>query len=514
MPCKRPILSENISREISPASETMSQIESQIEKAASAVLRSIRLNGIEANPYQPRKTFDENELKELADSIREHGVLQPIVVRELAPQGVQQIPVYQLAAGERRVRAALIAGLSEIPALVRSLDEVTMLEFAIIENEQRSNVNPIESARSYARLVELGRKQSEIGARIGKSQPLVANALRLLELPDDVQKLIIEGTLSRSHGTTLCRYAKYPKFVSFYAAHIIERKLSSKEIEKGIKLDWSAKNAAENKGLMASCAGTLSENDVAHAAHPDAFFVNERGWFDCLDVALYKRLDAERTARINEEAAARAASVKAAASSGETGGKGGVPLLSSLKYNEYSNLEESYNQCGLCTKECPCRGQAINGASHKVEICLDPERLRTLKSQETREQKKILRVAVAEKSNRVIVESAKIDDRLAVIAVCRAISAVGAKTVSAVVASLKLDFDAKKFFSHDAKTPQRLKMLHELGRDNLLRLAALSVLQCDLSREVDGYADKFADWYLAAPGNDPSNDKDFKFPVL
>jgi ParB family chromosome partitioning protein len=158
-------------------------------------LHRIPLDQIAPNPSQPRKAFDDADLRALADSLREHGVLQPILVRPL-PAGR-----YELVAGERRWRAARLAGLERIPAVVRSAAENERLELAMIENMAREDLNPVESARACAALVdEFGLTKEEVGRRVGKSRVAISNLVRLLELPDEVLAMLESGTLSEGHG--------------------------------------------------------------------------------------------------------------------------------------------------------------------------------------------------------------------------------------------------------------------------------------------------------------------------
>ncbi|MCC6564067.1 ParB/RepB/Spo0J family partition protein [Candidatus Uhrbacteria bacterium] len=158
----------------------------------------IPIASIERNPHQPRVHFDHAELEDLISSIREHGVLQPIIVTP-KPDGT-----YQLIAGERRLRASTIAGLKSIPALVREATELQKLELAIIENVQRADLNAIEEARAYLRLAdEFSMTQEDIARKIGKSRPQVANIIRLLQLPDEIQQALVEGKISSSNARTL-----------------------------------------------------------------------------------------------------------------------------------------------------------------------------------------------------------------------------------------------------------------------------------------------------------------------
>jgi ParB family chromosome partitioning protein len=160
--------------------------------------RGIPIDLVQRNPSQPRRHFDESELSDLSNSIRTHGVLQPILVRPL-PDGK-----YEIVAGERRWRAAQRAGLHNIPAVVRELNEVEVLEIAIVENVQRTDLNPIEEAQGFQALIDrFGRTQEEIAEAVGKSRPHIANMLRLLKLPDDLQEMVRDGRLSSGHARAI-----------------------------------------------------------------------------------------------------------------------------------------------------------------------------------------------------------------------------------------------------------------------------------------------------------------------
>lgn len=160
----------------------------------------LSINEIQRNEDQPRKTFDEGALQELSDSITQHGVLQPLLVRPL-PQGG-----YQLVAGERRWRASRMAGLKEVPVVIRELSDVETMEIAIIENLQREDLNPIEEAEGLQALIDrCGFTQEEVAVSVGKSRPAIANALRLLKLPQEVRDMTRDGQISAgSRKGTAC----------------------------------------------------------------------------------------------------------------------------------------------------------------------------------------------------------------------------------------------------------------------------------------------------------------------
>lgn len=157
----------------------------------------IALELIRPNPYQPRKTFEEERLNDLASSIQQHGILQPIVLR-------QTVQGYYIVVGERRFRASKLAGLTEMPAIIKELSDEDMMELAIIENLQREDLNAIEEAESYKKMMtDLNITQQEVARRLGKSRPYIANMLRLLQLPKNVAQMVQQGALSSAHGRTL-----------------------------------------------------------------------------------------------------------------------------------------------------------------------------------------------------------------------------------------------------------------------------------------------------------------------
>ncbi|MEA4966138.1 MAG: ParB/RepB/Spo0J family partition protein [Oscillospiraceae bacterium] len=166
------------------------------ETTAKAHTLSIQM--VEPNPLQPRKAFDEDELQQLADSITEHGIIQPLAVRAM------DNGFYQIIAGERRWRAARLAGLQEVPVLILDADDRAVMELALIENLQRQDLNPLEEAGGYRTLMEeFGLTQEETAARVGKSRPAVTNSLRLLSLPPDLQAKLAAGSLSPGHARAI-----------------------------------------------------------------------------------------------------------------------------------------------------------------------------------------------------------------------------------------------------------------------------------------------------------------------
>lgn len=200
------------------------------DKASAAV--SVRLSDIEPRSDQPRKTFEREALEMLADSIAQLGVLQPIVVRESALlQGT-----YEILAGERRWRAAKMAGLSEIPAVILDGDELKAAQVAIVENVQREDLNPIEEALAYDTLIEkFGLTQEQVAKQVGKNRSTVANLLRLLDLPKEVLELVRRGDLSAGHARALLGLKNQEQMAAL-AQKIIEKDQSVRDVERTIRL--------------------------------------------------------------------------------------------------------------------------------------------------------------------------------------------------------------------------------------------------------------------------------------
>ncbi|GAB4361344.1 MAG: ParB/RepB/Spo0J family partition protein [Oricola sp.] len=192
---------------------------------AAASDRILPIEFVVRNPNNPRREFSDAELDDLAASVREHGIIQPVVVREQA----QRPGTYELIAGERRWRAAQRAGLAEIPVIIRNVDDKVALELAIIENVQRADLNPIEEAAGYQKLIDdYNYTQADLGDVIGKSRSHVANTLRLLKLPETVRSMVSHGELSAGHARTLVTAAD-PEAL---ARRIVEEGLSVRQAEK------------------------------------------------------------------------------------------------------------------------------------------------------------------------------------------------------------------------------------------------------------------------------------------
>ena len=216
---------ENVSR------ETLEEEKENIQRDRTERRRretTLRVSQIEPNRSQPRKTFDEDALEELADSIRQYGLIQPIMVQK-------REGYYEIIAGERRWRACMKAGLKEVPVIIREYDDQKIMELSLLENLQREDLNPMEEARAYKRLMEeFGLTQEEIAGRVSKSRPVIANALRLLKLDERVQAMVEQGEISMGHARALASVL-IPEEQYLIALKIMEEHLTVRDTEKIIK---------------------------------------------------------------------------------------------------------------------------------------------------------------------------------------------------------------------------------------------------------------------------------------
>ena len=212
-----------------------------IKKQDAEATKTLRISELEPRKDQPRRNFDENALNQLAQSIKSNGVLQPILVTK-QPHGF-----YSIVAGERRYRASKIAGLTEVPVIIIEGDEKKIAEIALIENLQREDLNPIEEAAAYHSLMkEHNMTQEELSQRVGKSRSAIANSTRLLDLPEDVLSLVIDGSLSAGHARTLLGLTKKEDMLKTAQA-IISRELSVRATEAFVKTLNSAAAKAEKE---------------------------------------------------------------------------------------------------------------------------------------------------------------------------------------------------------------------------------------------------------------------------
>ena len=202
-------------------------LENDAESSENTV--TLKISDIEPNRSQPRHEFNEESLRELSDSIANHGVLQPLLVRPLPEGG------YQLVAGERRWRASRMAGLFEVPVIIRELSDAETMQISMIENLQRENLNPVEEAQGYQVLMEeYGFTQEEVARSVGKSRPVVANALRMLKLPKEIQEMVSSGEITSGHARALLGIEDSEEQIRL-AQQIVKNDLTVRDIERAAK---------------------------------------------------------------------------------------------------------------------------------------------------------------------------------------------------------------------------------------------------------------------------------------
>ena len=196
-----------------------------VEETPKEEIVDIKIDELRSNPYQPRKVFDQDALQELADSIKQHGVFQPIIVKK-------SVHGYEIIAGERRVKASKIAGLDTVPAIVREFDDTEMMEIALLENLQREDLNPFEEANAYVKIMQAKNlTHEELAKVLGKSQSYITNTIGLLRLPENIRELVINGKLSMTHARILSKMSDY-NTINLLADRIVKENLSVRDLEE------------------------------------------------------------------------------------------------------------------------------------------------------------------------------------------------------------------------------------------------------------------------------------------
>jgi ParB family chromosome partitioning protein len=255
------------------------------ELPAKSLVTRLAIESIVRDQKQPRRLFDEERLKELSESIKTQGVIQPILVRKDGSG-------YRIIAGERRWRAAQLAGLKEIPALVREVTEGEAFELALVENLQRMDLNPIEEAEGYKRLVEeFQLTQEQVSQRVGKDRSSVANALRLLGLPDEVKAMVADGTLNMGHARALLGVPRIPEMTEL-ATRVAQQKLSVRETERLVKQKKDAK--AETKQTRAQSAQVKSIVEELQRALGTKVRLQDKGGKGTVEIDFFSYEDLDR----------------------------------------------------------------------------------------------------------------------------------------------------------------------------------------------------------------------------
>jgi ParB family transcriptional regulator, chromosome partitioning protein len=258
-----------------------------------AGLQSLKIASIRNNPYQPRKRFAPNDLQELQDSIKTNGLLQPITVRKAASGDG-----YELIAGERRLRASTNLGWKEIPAIIRDVDDKALLTYALIENLQRADLDPIEEAEGYQQLVhEFGLTQQEVAEMVGKDRTTVANSLRVLNLPPAVRDMLREGKLTLGHAKALLGLDKPEKMIAL-AKEIIARGLTVRDVERRLRATSPSKRTSAHKlstlGSSTSAQLKATEASLRKRLQTDVELIRKDGGAGSISIRFYSDDDLER----------------------------------------------------------------------------------------------------------------------------------------------------------------------------------------------------------------------------
>lgn len=361
-----------------------------LDSARNSLVRELPLEQIEPSDFNPRTQFHLAGLQELAESIKRFGLIEPIVVRtqRSLADGSPLDDAFEIIAGERRYRAAMLAGVDTIPAMIRDVDDVTALRMAITENLERRDLDPIEEARGYQLLAErAGMKQKAIAEAVNRSQPAVANALRLLELPEDVQERIRNGELSRAHGVALASLKDFPAFVSTLATIAVEERRTSKDLEKPFESIGGYKLEPTGLVRMINTYNAPFDISVCQTCPFNAYRSGPEWQHSkwCLKPEHFDELVA---AAQSEQQAQMEAKLTAAGTDPDA-----VLKLSELTYDQYERISEYSSPPAGCSDDCPCRTAAQDASGRLVAICTDPARMRKLKTAESRATKAAKRAA-------------------------------------------------------------------------------------------------------------------------
>ena len=261
-----------------------------VEEAKPNEIVEIKISEIRSNPYQPRKIFDEEALNELASSIKEHGIVQPIIVKK-SRKG------YELVAGERRTKAAKIAGLETVPAIVKDFDDEQMMEIALIENIQRENLNPIEEAMAYDSILRSSNiTQDELAKKFGKSRSYITNSLGLLRLPDDTKKYVEDNKLSMSHARALSKLDDNEQ-INRLANKIVNENLNVRAIEnitRDIHEQEIKKEKDENTLFEFKQYDTLNTNHIYEDAMREKFGIKVKITGKKIEIPYSSQLELQR----------------------------------------------------------------------------------------------------------------------------------------------------------------------------------------------------------------------------
>jgi ParB/RepB/Spo0J family partition protein len=477
----------------------------------------VPLDRIRPSPLNPRKVFDQEALQELADSIAAQGILEPLVTRYVVTSG-QAGGEYEILAGERRWRAAKLAGLAEAPVIVR-YDVVTdeqAVRLMLVENLQRSDLNPIEEALAFKALHDIGGlTQAEIAKAVNRSQPAVANAMRVLDLPEDVRQRIRAGELTRGHGVALARYKAFPALSSALAAAAVEHKFTVKELERpAVLVEWRIRDALREHVVSVASWMVGFDTTICQSCPFDAY-VPEGPTTEghphqplCLKPAHAKELTAAATKARNAEVQRAVAATKA--------GGTAVLKIDRMAGGSYERLNGYAGRPAGCSTGCPCAATALDSHAVRpdgakdgvlVPVCTDPKRLQSLREAE----RKAKRDAARQRGREIV---ASLPDRMAAIpyalddelegrltALRRPLAVVASAALNGILTTdltkallARYGVDVPRVLHAYQIAPETLEAFAKLKLSTLLSLTAEAVLRRDLVEETERAGEGYGSW--------------------
>lgn len=470
---------------------------------AATEVRDLPIDDVHPSELNPRKAFDAEALAELAESIRQHGVLQPIVVRPatVALEDGLAVAGWLIVAGERRWRASKLAGMETVPAVVREgLTDADHLRLALIENLARRDLDPIEEAEGYRQLHRVvGLRQAEIAAAVNRSQPAIANALRLLELPEDVQECIRRRELSVAHGIALARWQAFPALVAHVAAKAAADGWTSKQVERWQPDGW---NLPGELARRVDHWGDHEEFEVCRQCPFNAYRAVGSGGV-CLNPEHYDELSRAMAARIQSK---RAAQREQAAAGGE------LPTIASLGGVIHIG---NWQLPRGCSEACPCRVSAVGHGGDIVQVCTDRERFDQLRREEDARRREAKEALRAERTPAVTAAVDGLEARLAralalvvATALTRAERVAGRAAVErhggqglTPAAYVKVDT-----YGHRLELAEMLALLPPA---RMLRLATEALLLSEIEMgcgDLGTGTVPLTDWFLAAAADETPGD--------
>jgi ParB/RepB/Spo0J family partition protein len=460
-----------------------------------ATLLEVPIDDVEVAGFNPRTNWDFEALIQLANSIREHGILEPLVVRRKLGGSC-----YQLIAGERRLKAAYQANLPTVPVRVVDVDDRTAQELGLVENLVREDLDAIEVALAFQKLADLGVKQAEIGRRVGKSQPLVANTLRLLNLPADVQERIRRGELSTAHGVSLARFAKFPEVCSAIAEQAVRSNLTSKGIDSE-EIPYSY--ILEQKGLIRTVDSRYAFRQTHCKQCPFQAYSNQGHdgyWGRCLKPAHFDDLKAAEEA---ERHAAVIAESRSTSASGES-----LPVVDRLEYGTYEDLSSRGAPAGCKLTACPNYSHVLFHG-RPATLCMDPKCFKRLKTAQTKAENKARKLAIQAMAKALAAATkplTEIGPREAAIVACYALSCADA---SAIAPALKARGIPENVWKKPETYTTNTKLLEEYAKldpRDLLLAVVEALVQGECHQELDSgnYVSgrvnlRAGEWYLGEP---------------